>query len=82
MLFEAGANLVIYPNPNNGIFIIESKTVISKVQVMNQFGSVVYSSKINDYSGRLKLNLQSGFYYLKAEFANGESPVTKKVFIQ
>ncbi len=80
--FDTGASLVIYPNPNNGIFIIESKTVISKVQVMNQFGSVVYSSKINDYSGRLKLNLQSGFYYLKAEFANGESPVTKKVFIQ
>ncbi|NOX86145.1 MAG: PKD domain-containing protein [Chlorobi bacterium] len=79
-VFEQNAGLVIYPNPNNGSFIVESNFVISKLQIMNQFGTVVYSVDVNSSSRRLKLNLQSGFYYLKADFGNGT--ITKKVFIQ
>ncbi len=76
------ASLVIYPNPGNGKFVVESNAMITGIEVMNQFGVVVYKTVVNDNSTRLNLNLAKGVYFLKAWINSGQKSITKKVFIK
>lgn len=75
------ASLVVYPNPNNGQFVVESNAVISSIKIINQFGIVVYSSRVNDHKARLIIDLSKGFYFLKVQFAGSGESVSRKVFI-
>lgn len=59
----------LYPNPNNGIFTIETlDTKVNHIQIFDQFGKLVYNQSIKNEVNRLNINLGSinpGVYFLK-----------------
>jgi len=55
--------------------------VISSIKIINQFGIVVYSSRVNDHKARLIIDLSKGVYFLKVQFAGSGKSVSRKVFI-
>ena len=67
----SGNGVLIYPNPSNGYFQINSKNSIHSIRVINNLGQTVYS---NSYPERkstieLALSLASGLYSVEI---NGE----------
>jgi len=76
------SSLVVYPNPNNGQFVVESNSLISNIEILNQFGVVVYQSTVNGYQIRIKTNMDKGFYFLKVQFSGNGERLTKKVFVE
>jgi hypothetical protein len=81
-------NIKIYPNPNNGIFIIECRGIKNTevdLIIYNLIGQNVYNEKINKlFNEKInkQLNLKDlpkGVYYLKLEF--GGEFITEKFII-
>jgi len=69
--------MVLYPNPTNGLIIINSEATISKIEVYNVIGQIINvarNTKEIDLS-----NSDSGIYFLKIEDENGYSEVHKVV---
>jgi hypothetical protein len=59
-----GDNIIIYPNPGNDIFVIESPYLSGEkisITVTNVLGQIVYSEKMKNIHGKLKkkINLSS-----------------------
>ncbi len=69
LIFESAYKL--YPNPNNGNFIIESNFPVnqeSKVLIYNNLGTQVYLDELTGNSGKWALkvqNLSSGVFWVK-----------------
>ncbi len=63
-----GTSLIsVYPNPSNGIYIIETESATT-INVVDVLGKVVYSQKLQDGKHAINLsNLNNGLYILKAE---------------
>ena len=82
-LDDPQARLVIYPNPNNGEFVIESDATIKSIELINQVGKLIYMEKNNKNNLRINLNLDKGIYYLKVKLNvdNQEVWITKKVLV-
>jgi hypothetical protein len=59
----------IYPNPNNGEFILENNHHFSDLgfKIFNQSGKLVHTGHCSDKISSLDLRLPAGFYYLKTE---------------
>jgi hypothetical protein len=72
-------DIQLYPNPNNGSFIISGRahsTQVARVQVVNALGRVVYEDKVSTNVGKLYHaielgNTASGVYILKVSTDNG-----------
>ncbi len=81
--FDSQSHLVIYPNPNNGEFVIESDATILSVELINQVGKLVHSVENKSNNIRLNLKLEKGVYYLKAKLNVDGNEVwkTKKLLI-
>jgi PKD repeat protein len=78
-------DIVVYPNPSNGKFIVESNTIINNIEVVNLVGKVVYTSANNKNSMLLNVNLEKGIYFLKVRLTTGNNGVvwnTKKIIIE
>ncbi len=68
----------VYPNPNNGIFTVETP-VNTNVDVFNVNGKLVYSSSLNSAKNTVELNnLTSGIYTARFT-SNGQSAIKKIV---
>ena len=85
--FEKG-NYNIYPNPNNGTFIISINNIESSdliVNIQNVLGQSVYSEALNNVSQLNKQinlsNLDSGIYTVTISNTNGLSS-SEKIIIQ
>jgi len=83
---ELENRVIIYPNPNKGIFNMEIENMINdlEISVMNLTGQVIYTKSIVHFKGNLKreidLTSQSkGIYFLRLRTA--ESIVIKKKII-
>lgn len=80
-LSEEGVNSVdIYPNPNSGIFYLQSKINVEKIQLLGLIGELIEvnektSSKM-DFS-----HLTPGLYFINIILEDGSS-VTKRLIIQ
>jgi PKD repeat protein len=62
----------IYPNPNNGIFTVETPDQTGTLLVMDVMGQLIYSERITQPSSVLNLqNHPNGMYLVKIEGANG-----------
>lgn len=63
------SNTKIYPNPNDGSFIIETELDVTqsiKMEVLNTFGQTVYADKLNTRKQQINLReLAAGIYFLK-----------------
>ena len=72
----------IYPNPSNGLFVIDFNTEneVDEIVIYNQAGSIVYTKTVNENTQKLNINLQleNGFYYLKT---NKNTNQLKKISI-
>lgn len=70
----------VYPNPSNGVFIIESNSNYS-FEIINTQGKVVYKSEITTGENEINTPLKSGIYFWKT--SNTESRVdTGKLIIK
>lgn len=72
----------VYPNPAVDNINISTSDDISKVQVFNALGEIVYESNVLNSSGTIELNTVSkGIYVIRATFSNDKvitSRFTKK----
>jgi PKD repeat protein len=77
------SRLVVYPNPNNGEFVIESDATIVSIELFNQHGKLIYTVLNNQNTLRFNLSIDKGIYYLKAKLNADDKEVwiTKKVLI-
>ena len=60
--------LKIYPNPNNGEFIIKSDKIIKgKIEISNYLGQIVEDIKINNNISKINLSnkIEEGVYFVK-----------------
>ena len=66
-IFDADQNMFnIFPNPNNGEFVIKSYTTISKIEIFTVTGEIVYSNHISSSSYNVDLtNINKGVYIVK-----------------
>lgn len=73
----------IYPNPSNGVFNVETKTGLDKINVYSQTGSLLKAIQIKDKSNNTELDLkdlQKGFYLI--ELQNSSEKSWKKIIIE
>ena len=71
----------LYPNPNNGIFTINSKEVLHKIEVTDIAGQTLFSESTSEKTHQLHLNnFTQGIYFIKVNYVNGLS-TTKKVIV-
>jgi len=74
---NALADVFVYPIPTKGMLTIESKTVITEIEVYNQLGQLVLSNSNNN-----KIDLSSvsqGIYIVKIKDVNGNIGTQKVV---
>jgi hypothetical protein len=74
-------NLLIYPNPSNGIIHVKSDEIITSYHVMDITGKTVITNKaLNSSETTLNLNeLDNSVYFIKIQFVSGESKQVKLV---
>lgn len=75
--------LIIYPNPNNGIFMVESSENKYELIITNVFGEKLFSQKTQDEKSGIVIDLSnhpSGIYFLHIK--TNEGTATKKLIIQ
>lgn len=76
----AQEELRLYPNPATDILMIESESLIQKIEIYNQVGQFVKGENTNSNALNLNIaNLESGVYFLKA-FSQG-NVITKKFLV-
>jgi len=83
---DAGRDINVYPNPNNGLFTIHMSEASSKdvtIKVQNVFGNVVKEINTNS-NATIQVNavneFQPGTYFIRID-SGDNSIVTKKIFI-
>ena len=73
--------VTVYPNPNNGIFTIQSDVAMD-LMLFNEIGQLVKTfslTEANAYSANIQ-DLSNGIYFLKGN--NGDVSVTQKIVVQ
>lgn len=75
-------NLVIYPNPGNGIFTVKSEIKISEIEITDFLGAVIHAEQINYDQAEINLSkYPKGIYFYKIK--NGKEILkTGKIIIQ
>ncbi len=75
--FELDAQMVVYPNPVNGILTIDSTTPVDKITIVNAFGQTVASDMENhnqiDFSA-----YPTGVYFLQIQ-SQGQTKIIKVI---
>lgn len=61
----------IYPNPNNGLFIIEL-VADTEVTITNLLGETLYTGKLTSGKTPFSIKEQSGIYFMKTESENNQ----------
>ncbi|MEZ5007843.1 MAG: T9SS type A sorting domain-containing protein [Chitinophagales bacterium] len=86
----AKESILIYPNPNNGIFYLRSKLEHNqeiKLQVADIQGKIVHQSSIDHPKGYLETTIipdkiYKGIYFVKITDVNGKILATDKLIVQ
>jgi hypothetical protein len=81
-LQELKLNFSIYPNPSNGNFIIESNVnqLNSEIEVIDIYGKLIYTDRINSNQKEINLTDLSPGIYLVTLTQNGISTTKKIIF--
>ena len=70
---------IIFPNPSEGKFILNSETDKGEISISNIAGQKVYLSTINNQSSTINLDLPNGIYFLQLKTEQGIT--TQKLII-
>jgi hypothetical protein len=71
----------IYPNPSNGEFSINTKTILNKVNIYSQTGALVKTIEVMNNSNVVNVNgLTSGIYFI--ELLNESDKSWKKIIVE
>ena len=75
-------NMEVYPNPNNGEFVITTSNEVMNVTITDVRGKVVYTNNtVNNHTINVNLSdLEKGMYMINVETANGT--MTENVIVQ
>jgi hypothetical protein len=74
------SDVLIYPNPNKGMFTIQGTELGCEVTITDVLGKVIYSIKGNEQKTQVILqNLSRGIYYININ--KNDTNVTKKIAI-
>ncbi|MFN4082502.1 MAG: T9SS type A sorting domain-containing protein [Bacteroidia bacterium] len=76
-------DMIVYPNPTNGVFNINFKNTFGKyidVEVFDLNGKRIYTQTTNEDDIAVKYILPKGFYIVKA--TNGENSIVKKLIVE
>ena len=75
-------NMEVYPNPNNGEFVITTNNDVMNVTITDVRGKVVYTNNtVNNNTINVNLSdLEKGMYMINVETANGT--MTENVIVQ
>jgi hypothetical protein len=75
----------LYPNPNNGLFTIETDTQQDelKLTIRDVTGKEVYTTtlKIVNYNNSLYLQLKNGIYFVEIQSSTTQTKTIKKLII-
>lgn len=74
-------NIEVYPNPSNGLINIESDIVITKVELIDAFGRIVYEDSNYNKQPISILEFPTGIYYLRMETKDGKF-YTEKILVE
>jgi hypothetical protein len=85
---EQGSPLLhieLYPNPNNGLFTIETDTQQDELNLIirDVTGKEVYATglKIVNYNNSLYLQLKNGIYFVEIQSSTSQTKTIKKLVI-
>jgi galactitol-specific phosphotransferase system IIB component len=75
-------NMDVYPNPNNGEFVITTSNEVMNVTITDVRGKVVYTNnKVNNKTINVNLSdLEKGMYMINVETTNGT--MTENIIVQ
>lgn len=76
--------LMVYPNPSNGTFTVESSDAITAVEVYSITGAMVYKTAA-DFANMVNVdmpNLNAGMYFVKVYTDGSNKPETSKMIIE
>jgi hypothetical protein len=80
-ILPVGMNMDIYPNPAEGIFMVQCKEEINKVEISNTLGEIVLTSEGKSFSQQFDLSDQpAGIYFVTVQTENNS--VTSKMIIR
>jgi hypothetical protein len=70
----------IYPNPSNGVFVIESQEEINEITVFNTIGKIVLKLENPKLKNSIDLSsLENSIYYVSIK--QNSHTITKKIII-
>ena len=72
---------IVYPNPFNEQFNLESEQLIKTIHIFDLKGKIILSKMIDDYSKEIALQLNAGMYVLQIQY-NDESIETQKLVVE
>ena len=73
-------NIIIYPNPNNGSFVIEGIADATEFVIYNAVGEKIIARKTSGTKTEVKLeNLSRGVYFI--HFETNEGSIVKKIIL-
>lgn len=74
------SGIIVFPNPTNGIFTIQSESKLKGVKIYNNIGQVINSFELDNSELVYKMDLSSfsvGLYFIKVELENQTTEVLK-----
>lgn len=75
------AELLVFPNPSNGVVNVRNMGYNSTLELFNLLGESVYKEKVTEDSKTVDMSrLPAGNYYLKITSAEGRSTIKKLYF--
>jgi hypothetical protein len=78
---SARKDVRIFPNPADGIFTVQCDTEITKVEIYNTLGEIIFVSEIKNASRQFDLSEQPpGIYFITVQ--TEKSSVTSKIIIR
>jgi len=76
------SDLVIYPNPSNGLIKISTNDYIKELKIVSIDGKVLFHKT---YSKELRMinsiKIPKGVHFVKVKLANGETKIKKVIII-
>ena len=76
--------VMVYPNPNKGVFTIKSDNSINKIEIVNMTGKIVFTKLYDNAEINLNTQLVEGIYIIHIFVANKQNTsriISKEIIV-